>query len=198
MDTGISRLIPELNTPILIEYCCPASGITYHKACPNKHCPANIVKYNSNPSGCFIQQPRIALADLSYAMRLTTHEIRKRYSRGLDIGNKFIIFYQWLQLQRENQTIARGCSKCGLPTPNNLDCIILRRCQRRQKFINYMRQCYPMRLAPLKMQATEFWATVLAQNQGKFTILSKQHLLRANKLIARLSYLNPGAVHADH
>lgn len=172
------------------QHICPASAAHYFGRCPNTGCIANIARHKNTPHGCFLQQPNKSLIDLGHLLHISTAEVKLRYQKGLTRAMNFVEMYQWLTRRREEKPPPH-CARCGVPHPAGRqgDCLQVLRCQRRVRFIARVRGNYPMNLTPLAMTAEEFWAMVLAQNREKFKILPPRRLERANKLLARLRYL---------
>jgi hypothetical protein len=166
---------------------CPMTKINYWHECPVFSCPANISQLNPGLGGCFLQLGKPTIVDASRYLRITTHEVKRRYRRGMQRISKFLQFYHWLQDFRE-QTVKPHCSRCGVALTNTAGtCINYRRCQLRIKLLKRAKSLHPINLSVLAINNYEFWHIVLAQRQNKFAILSQRLFIRAERRLARLT-----------
>jgi hypothetical protein len=145
---------PEINGV----HTCPVAGIDFRGACANVKCPANIAGRRTNSSGCFYEKQHSSnIVDVSRWTKLTTHDIKRRYTTGIKKIEKFVGIYNFVINYREFNR-KKCCPQCGVNNEHGLVCLNGKRCQSRQKFYQKYRQRFPFNVSPLNVTAQEFFA----------------------------------------
>jgi hypothetical protein len=174
----------QVNKPL---HTCPLTRLQYWSDCVNFTCPANISAMNPGHGGCFLRLGKPTIIDASRLLRITTHEVKRRYRKGMKRIGKFLQFYQWLQDFRDRE-LKPHCQQCGVILPRGHVCINVARCSRRVRLLHHAKLRTPMKLVILSITNYEFWEIVLAENEEKFKILPAKLLQRALPMIARIPH----------
>ena len=186
MAKSDAKRLKLLNEQISREiHTCPVTQLNYWSDCVNFTCPANISAMNPGLGGCFLHLGKPTIIDASRLLKITTHEVKRRYRRGMQRITRFLQFYQWLQEFREKE-IKPHCQKCGALLPRGNLCVNLPRCQRRRNLLQKSQTRSPIKFKILSITNYEFWHIVLAQQHNKFQIVPNRLQNRAVLLVNRI------------
>jgi len=181
------RLALVNNQAVKQIHTCPLTKLQYWSDCVNFTCPANISAMNPGHGGCFLRLGKPTIIDTSRLLRITTHEVKRRYRKGMQRIGRFLQFYQWLQDFRDRE-LKPHCQQCGIILPRGHACINVSRCSRRIRLLRQAKLRAPMKLAILNITNYEFWEIVLAESEEKFKILPANLLQHAQSMIARTTH----------
>ena len=183
---NIGRVVKVTANQIAINsYTCPLTNINFIGSCINISCPANVSERRQNKSGCHFETKLDNLIGVAQSLKLSTHEVKRRYNKGMKKLSNFTSFYNWLQNHRELDN-KKYCRNCGIINKTGLNCLNVKRCEQRQNlFKKRVVKLFPFNIPPLQITMAEFWATFFHPTQKN--LIPKKLQKSAEKLIEFLS-----------